>query len=557
MILTILRIMYLRLRNNPLELLLVFVMPVLFFSIFAMIFSQGIASGTEKPVRLALIIPKATAFTNELWESLQRNSSLVCSLLPEQTDAETPDPAEIDQWVSNLQNSGRCDLILRLPPGFSDASGDNFKVRLITDGQNAMAVAMVTSILQEFYAKKSVQRVADRLEKLRKAQRGRSAIPPGALPAMTMPTGDESKPGEGASTASVANIPAESQVPEDQRLLVDGETPPERKTAADGETLVDIGMWLAGEKELTLAVKSGTPRLLTPEAVFGEPATDLPAGNGPPALITVWDPPRPEANPADQAADNALVLQETAPGSLDSDVSSKIEVVQKGNDIAETVVETKAVQIDVENPQAEQQQNPRIAMYAAGIAVLFLLFACTGHAATLLEEAESGTLDRILVSRAGIAQIILGKWAGIFLMGCLQLTVMFSWAELIFHIQLGKHLAGFAIMMGCTSAATSSFAMLMATLCRSRAQLNAAATVIILSMSAMGGSMIPRFVMSDRMQELGRWTFNAWALDGFQKVFWFQSPLISLQTEVLVLLGSSAVMGILTLIFSGRWRRGL
>ena len=33
MILTILRIMYLRLRNNPLELLLVFVMPVLFFSI--------------------------------------------------------------------------------------------------------------------------------------------------------------------------------------------------------------------------------------------------------------------------------------------------------------------------------------------------------------------------------------------------------------------------------------------------------------------------------------------------------------------------------------------
>lgn len=243
MILTILRIMYLRLRNNPLELLLVFVMPVLFFSIFAMIFSQGIASGTEKPVRLALIIPKATAFTNELWESLQRNSSLVCSLLPEQTDAETPDPAEIDQWVSNLQNSGRCDLILRLPPGFSDASGDNFKVRLITDGQNAMAVAMVTSILQEFYAKKSVQRVADRLEKLRKAQRGRSAIPPGALPAMTMPTGHESKPGEGASTASVANIPAESQVPEDQRLLVDGETPPERKTAADGETLVDIGMW--------------------------------------------------------------------------------------------------------------------------------------------------------------------------------------------------------------------------------------------------------------------------------------------------------------------------
>ena len=477
MILTILRIMYLRLRNNPLELLLVFVMPVLFFSIFAMIFSQGIASGTEKPVRLALIIPEATALTNELRESLQRNSSLVCSLLPEQADAETPDAAEIDQWVSNLQNSGRCDLILRLPPGFTDASGDNFKVRLITDGQNAMAVAMVTSILQEFYATKSVQQVADRLEKLRKAQGGRSARPPGAFPAVTTPTGEESKPGEGADTASAGNIPAESAVPEDQRLLVDGETPPERETAGereiagDGETPVDIGTWLAGEKELTAAVGSNTSRLLTPEAVFGEPATDLPAGNDPPALITVWDPPKPEANPADQGSDSKKASQETAPGSTDSEVVPKTEVVQDQNDIAETVVETEVVQIDVENPQAEQQQNPRIAMYAAGIAVLFLLFACTGHAATLLEEAESGTLDRILVSRAGIAQIVLGKWAGIFLMGCLQLTVMFGWAELIFHIQLGKHLAGFAIMMGCTSAATSSFAMLMATLCRSRAQL--------------------------------------------------------------------------------------
>ena len=51
--------------------------------------------------------------------------------------------------------------------------------------------------------------------------------------------------------------------------------------------------------------------------------------------------------------------------------------------------------------------------------------------------------------------------------------------------------------------------------------------------------MIPRFVMSDRMKEIGRWTFNAWALDGYQKVFWYQSPVSSLRTEVSVLLGSA------------------
>ena len=36
MIRTILRIQYLRLRNNPTELLLVFVMPMIFFSIFVL-----------------------------------------------------------------------------------------------------------------------------------------------------------------------------------------------------------------------------------------------------------------------------------------------------------------------------------------------------------------------------------------------------------------------------------------------------------------------------------------------------------------------------------------
>jgi ABC-2 type transport system permease protein len=216
----------------------------------------------------------------------------------------------------------------------------------------------------------------------------------------------------------------------------------------------------------------------------------------------------------------------------------------------------EAVSISVENPQAATQENPRIAMYAAGIAVLFLLFSSTGNAAALLEEAESGTLDRILVSQAGLFHIVTGKWLGILLLGCLQITVMFVWAELVFRIQLAKHIVGFCIMTFSTAAATASFAMLLATLCKSRAQLNAVSVVIILSMSAVGGSMIPRFAMSDRMKEIGRWTFNAWALDGYQKIFWFQSPLTSLQNEVAVLLGSSLVLGVLTLLFSGRWKRG-
>ena len=45
-------------------------------------------------------------------------------------------------------------------------------------------------------------------------------------------------------------------------------------------------------------------------------------------------------------------------------------------------------------------------------------------------------------------------------------------------------------------------------------------------MSALGGSMFPRFLMSETMQKVGLLTFNAWALDGYLKVFWRKAAIV-------------------------------
>ncbi|RLS70722.1 MAG: ABC transporter permease [Planctomycetota bacterium] len=485
MILTILRIMFLRLRNNPLELVLVFVMPVVFFSIFAGIFSKGIASGSDKKLRVGWIAAHETALSLELRAFLEKNSTLQCSsLIARQSLADLDDEAEeksiaeieIEATIAEAQRSGRYDLIIRLPKDFPSQLADSHDstpcaVLLVTDGQNPMAVAMVTSVVRGFFAQKNAAAVAEQLVSLSLAAQSSSGY------------GGARETG-GARYFDPVKDP--SQVfgnDPDSRFIV---------TNLDGVNSV----------------------------------------NGVSDVPKEWAIAPPKAE---------LTTEELLKTALADKPESE-------ND--------EAVSISVENPQAATQENPRIAMYAAGIAVLFLLFSSTGNAAALLEEAESGTLDRILVSQAGLFHIVTGKWLGILLLGCLQITVMFVWAEIVFRIQLGEHIVGFCIMTFSTAAATASFAMLLATLCKSRAQLNAVSVVIILSMSAVGGSMIPRFAMSDRMKEIGRWTFNAWALDGYQKVFWFQSPLTSLQNEVAVLLGSSFVLGVLTLLFSGRWKRG-
>ena len=64
----------------------------------------------------------------------------------------------------------------------------------------------------------------------------------------------------------------------------------------------------------------------------------------------------------------------------------------------------------------------------------------------------------------------------------------------------------------------------------------------ILAMSAIGGSMFPRFLMPELMQKFGLLTINAWAIDGFQKVFWREEPTSHLVPQVAVLIGIAIVL---------------
>lgn len=202
-----------------------------------------------------------------------------------------------------------------------------------------------------------------------------------------------------------------------------------------------------------------------------------------------------------------------------------------------------------------KKTNPVIAMYAAGIAVMFLLFSATTASGSLLEERENSTLDRLLCSRLSMDQLLLGKWSYLTIVGILQMVLMFSWGSLVFGIDLVNHLEGFIAMTLVTAGASSSFALLLASLCKSRTQLSWVSTIVILSMSALGGSMVPRYLMSESMQRAGMLTFNAWALEGYNKIFWrdLQLPDIELELGVLTLCGFCFIVA--ARIFAIRWER--
>lgn len=209
--------------------------------------------------------------------------------------------------------------------------------------------------------------------------------------------------------------------------------------------------------------------------------------------------------------------------------------------------------IQVVNLIGEGKSNPIISVYAAGIAVMFLLFGATNGGGVLLEERENQTLERLLSTQMTMDQLLLGKWCYLTLLGCVQVTVMFVWAQLVFGLDLFGHFDGFAMMTMATAAAASSFGLFLATLCRTRGQLNGLSVVAVLTMSALGGSMVPRYVMSQQLRDAGLWTFNAWALDGYDKVFWRELPPSELGSQLGVLMGAAFVLLVLARFLAIRW----
>lgn len=219
------------------------------------------------------------------------------------------------------------------------------------------------------------------------------------------------------------------------------------------------------------------------------------------------------------------------------------------------VADSMALPTELVNVMQDGYNNggSMVSFYAAGVGVMFLLFSSSGAGGSLLDEEESGTLGRLLGSRAGMNGVLAAKFTFIMLLAMTQMTVMFVWGALAFHLPLASHLPGFAVMTIFTAAAAASFGLVLATISRSRAQLSGLSTIIILTMSAIGGSMFPRFLMSETMQKMGLVTFNAWALDGYIKVFWRNAPLADLWPQVLVLSTLTVVFMSLARMFARRW----
>ncbi len=177
------------------------------------------------------------------------------------------------------------------------------------------------------------------------------------------------------------------------------------------------------------------------------------------------------------------------------------------------------------SPVEKQQDNAGIVQAVAGTAVMMLMFSLTAMGGRLLEEKENGTLKRLLCSPLTTGGILSGKMMASISFAVIQLLIMFSFSSTVFGLVLVPKLAAVLLLIIATAFACSSFGMFLAAIVKSRDQLQSLSTLAILSMSVIGGSMVPSFLMPSWMQSVGHVSINYWSIQGFFDIFQRQLPI--------------------------------
>ncbi len=170
---------------------------------------------------------------------------------------------------------------------------------------------------------------------------------------------------------------------------------------------------------------------------------------------------------------------------------------------------------DAVAPTSVQQNVPAWLVFA----VFFVVMPVSN---TMIRERELGMERRLRTTPVSAATILSGKLLPYFAVNQLQVVFMMGIGVLIVPLLGGAALAltgvplsGLVLMAAALSVAALGYAVLIAVLCSSTEQatlLGGAGNIIL---AAIGGIMVPKFVMPPALQTLTQISPMAWGLDGF------------------------------------------
>ena len=181
-----------------------------------------------------------------------------------------------------------------------------------------------------------------------------------------------------------------------------------------------------------------------------------------------------------------------------------------------------------------------------GWAMMFLLFSLSSAARSLFDEKQTGVMIRLLSSPVTRTQILWSKYLYNMAIGILQLTVLFIAGMLLFKIDIISNFLNLLLLIIASSIACTAFGMFLASFTKSSAQAGGLGTLLILTMSAVGGAWFPVTMMPEIIQFFSRFTITYWSIEGFIAVLWRGWGFIEILPYLGMLLGIGLVVNIIS-----------
>ena len=174
---------------------------------------------------------------------------------------------------------------------------------------------------------------------------------------------------------------------------------------------------------------------------------------------------------------------------------------------------------------------------------LIIVFIYAGE--ILMEEREKGMMSRIRLSPISEHQFFLGKWAGITLIGLIQMSILIAAGRFLFNIHYGPSLAAVILLALVFAACCAAMGLTLAMLVKRREQLNGIALMTALGMAALSGCWWPIEIVPGWMAVIAQILPSGIALRAFHQLISYGHGLHMIVPHLVWLLAFNVVFALL------------
>jgi len=178
--------------------------------------------------------------------------------------------------------------------------------------------------------------------------------------------------------------------------------------------------------------------------------------------------------------------------------------------------------------------------FLPSIVTMFVLFAITLTARTLVEERKKGTLERLLTTRLSVGQLFVGKFLVNLSRGFIQALILLGLSYAVFQMFTPLSFIESLVLAVIFIAAVSSMGLIIGSVARTEDQATWIAIFFTMAMVMLGGTFfeIPE---SGVLNVLSKMSINTYANDAFETIIAEGGTLADVGLQMVVMAGVAVV----------------